>query len=198
MRPRRCSVAVGRQPAALARAAVAAVGAVLVLGATACGGGDDGAATATTRSDLRDPEGTTTTAEPLPEDAAVAAYRAAYEAYLAALDPPDPTSPDLPLLFGGDALTAIVDTVLSARDQGVRVEATMEMDPAVVSATDDEVVLEDCVVETNAVYDLGTGEQTDAGTYTTHRRATVVQAADGTWVVGAFEKLEEPCTPGDG
>ncbi|HEX6420541.1 MAG TPA: hypothetical protein VFZ77_18720 [Acidimicrobiales bacterium] len=200
MRPGRWSLATARQAPTVVRAVVATLAGLAVMGAAACGGGGSGgdAATGATRPVPRDDEGATTTVAPLPEDQAIAAYRAAYGAYLAALDPPDPASPDLPRYFGGDALTTIVDTVLSARDQGVRVDASMEMEPVVVSATDSEVVLEDCVVETNTVYDAGTGEPTDSGTYTTHRRATVAVAHDGTWVVQAFVKLEEPCSPPHG
>jgi hypothetical protein len=182
------------------RTLVAAVTILPVAGAAACGGdaGRD-SATASTASALG-PGGdgaTTTSAPPAPEDEAVAAYRGAYGAYLAALDPPDPLAPDLPELFGGEALGTIIDAVLSARDQGVRVDASMEMNPTVVSATGGEVVLEDCVVETNTVYDAATGEPTDSGTYVNHRRVTVVNH-DGSWVVEAFERLEAPCTPAAG
>jgi hypothetical protein len=56
------------------------------------------------------------------------------------------------------------------------------------------VVLADCAVETNTTYDAATGAERDSGEYVHNRRATVVNI-QGVWSVGAFEQVEEPCTP---
>jgi hypothetical protein len=186
-----------------ARALASAAMVLLALGSSACGddggadesgaGGEDELADDTTSSG-DDDTGTTTTAEPSPEDQAIAAYRAAYDAYMAALNPPNPQSADLIRTFSGEALTAIVDTVFRARDEGVYVVGSFEMHPEVVSATPSEVILADCVVETNTTYDAATRTEKDSGTYVHNRKATVVNTK-GVWSVAAFEQLEEPCTP---
>jgi hypothetical protein len=182
-----------------ARALAAAATVLVVLGLAACGGdgGGDGAGAATdTAEDATSSTAaeSTTTAAATPEEQAIAAYRAAYDAYFAALDPPNPQSADLMRGFSGEALTTMIDTVFRARDEGVFVVGSFEMHPEVVSATPREVVLVDCVVETNTTYDAATQAERDSGTYVHNRKATVVNA-DGVWTVAAFEQLEEPCTP---
>ena len=100
-------------------------------------------------------------------------------------------------LFSGEALSTMTDTVFRALNQGVYVDGSFEMHPEVVSSTDTEVVLADCVVETNTTYDRATGAEKDSGRYVHNRRATVVNT-QGVWTVAAFEQLEEPCTPQGG
>jgi hypothetical protein len=168
----------------------------LTLALAACGGGggdDDDASKATTTTTAA-PDESTTTAEPTPDEQAIAAYRAAYDAYFAALNPPNPQSTDLMRLFSGEALSTMVDTIFQARNQGVYVVGSFDMHPEVVSSAPTEVVLSDCVVETNTTYDSATGAQKDSGQYVHNRRATVVNI-QGVWSVSAFEQLEEPCTP---
>jgi hypothetical protein len=185
-----------------ARTLAAAVAAMLVLGMVACGGDDDSAAGDTEQATEAADDATTTTAAessattaaPTPEDQAVAAYRAAYDAYFAALNPPNPQSPELMAGFSGEALTTMIDTVFRARDDGVYVVGSFEMHPEVASATATEVLLVDCVVETNTTFDAATGAERDSGRYVHNRRATVVNT-DGVWSVAAFEHVEEQCTP---
>ena len=186
-----------------ARTLAAAVAAMLVLGLVACGGDDDSAAGDTEQATEAADDATTTTAgessattttSPAPEDQAIAAYRAAYDAYFAALNPPNPQSPELMTGFSGDALTTMIDTVFRARDEGVYVVGSFEMHPEVAFATATEVLLVDCVVETNTTFDAATGAERDSGRYVHNRRATVVNT-DGVWSVAAFEHVEEQCTP---
>lgn len=175
-----------------------AVGAALslTLAVAACGGDDDDGSSIETTTTAA-PEESTTTAEPTPDEQAIEAYLAAYDAYFAALNPPNPQSADLMRLFSGEALTTMIDTIFRARNQGVYVVGSFEMHPEVVSSTPTEVVLADCVVETNTTYDAATGAEQDSGEYVHNRRATVVNI-QGVWSVGAFEQLEEPCTPEGG
>jgi len=179
-----------------ARALAVAAALSLTLAVAACGGGggDDDDASHETTTTTAAPDESTTTAEPTPEDQAIAAYRAAYDAYFAALNPPNPQSTDLMRLFSGEALSTMVDTIFQARNQGVYVVGSFEMHPEVVSSAATEVVLADCVVETNTTYDAATGAQKDSGQYVHNRRATVSNI-QGVWSVSAFEQLEEPCTP---
>ena len=178
-----------------------ALACLCLLGLGACGGDDDGTADEGSSS-TRPSEGTATTeaessettAAPTPEDQAIAAYLAAYDAYFAALNPPNPQSTDLMSGFSGEALTTMIDTVFRAQSEGVYVDGSFEMHPEVASATATEVLLTDCVVETNTTYDAATRQPRDTGTYVHNRRATVVNV-EGVWSVSAFEHLEEPCTP---
>jgi hypothetical protein len=176
-----------------------ALGAALSLSfaLAACGGGDDDDDALDTTTTTSAPDESTTTAEPTPEEQAIQAYQAAYDAYFAALNPPNPQSTDLMRLFSGDALTSMVNTIFQARNQGVYVVGSFEMHPEVVSSAPTEVQLADCVVETNTTYDATTGAQRDSGQYVHNRRATVVNI-QGVWSVSAFEQLEEPCTPQGG
>ena len=177
-----------------ARAVAAGAALSLTFALVACGGDDDDASNETTTTTTTAPDESTTTAEPTPEEQAIAAYQAAYDAYFAALNPPNPQSSDLMRLFSGEALTTMVNTIFQARNQGVYVVGSFEMHPEVVSSAPTEVQLADCVVETNTTYDAATGAQKDSGQYVHNRRATVVNI-QGVWSVSAFEQLEEPCTP---
>jgi hypothetical protein len=167
-----------------------------------CGGGEDGTDEVVGATIAEDESATTggaasaTTASPTPEEQAIAAYEAAYDAYFNALNPPNPQSTELAEAFSGEARTAMIDAVFEAQRQGVYVIGTVEIDPRVETSTADEVVLNDCAVETNTTYDAATKAVKDQGSYPTHRRTTVVNLDGGAWTVDSFEQLEEPCTPG--
>jgi hypothetical protein len=184
------------------RALAVAATALTFVGVAACGGDDDDSGGASAVEDVEttaeaDPgDASTTTTPSTPEEQAVAAYRAAYDAYLQALNPPNPQSMALGTSFGGEALTTIIDMVFQASNQGVYVVGSMEMNPEILSATAQEVLVSDCVVETNTTYDAATNQPTDSGTYVHNRRATIVNH-DGTWTVDAFERVEEQCTPAE-
>jgi hypothetical protein len=186
----------------------AAVAAALVAGLGACGGGDDETASddeiEAASDDLEPGDETTTTGddEPstagpaTPEEQAIVAYNQAFEAFFAALNPPDPRSPALAQTFGGDALVEVTSAVRQAQSEAVYVVGSMETHPRVESASSTEVVLVDCAVETNTTYDAATAQVKDEGSYASHRRSTVVNH-DGRWTVDEFEQLEEPCDPGE-
>src|SRR5262245_33504144 len=111
-----------------ARALAATVALLLALAAAACGGGggDDDDASKETTTTTAAPDESTTTAAPTPEEQAIAAYRAAYDAYFAALNPPNPQSSDLLRLFSGEALTTMINTIFQARNQGVYVVGSFD------------------------------------------------------------------------
>jgi hypothetical protein len=137
-----------------------------------------------------------TTAPPTPEDEAIRAYGAAYDAFFEALNPPNPQSRELAEAFSGEARTAMIEAVFDAQRQGVYVVGSVETHPRIESSTASEVILVDCAVETNTTYDATTRAVKDQGSYPTNRRTTVVNVEGGTWTVDSFVLLEEPCTPG--
>jgi hypothetical protein len=190
---------VGKPGAPLTLVALTAL-AFVVAG---CGGDDDGGSEEVTGASAAADESTTTeeaasgtTAPPTPENEAIRAYGAAYDAFFEALNPPNPQSPELAEAFSGEARTAMIEAVFEAQRQGVYVVGSVETHPRVESSTVSEVILVDCAVETNTTYDATTRAVKDEGSYPTHRRTTLVNVGGGTWTVDSFVLLEGPCTPG--
>lgn len=186
------------------RARLLAVAAtLLMLGAGACGGDDGG-----DDEDAQDVEssaevgeagdgagdGTTTTTEPpTPEELAVAVYHESWEVTFRALDPPEQL-PGISETLTGVARSEIVNLVAEKARLGHRIEGSMAPHPVVVSATDTEVVLDDCAVENSVEYDNAGTVVDTAEDVAFNYRVTVVNE-DGTWKVAEFERREEPCEP---
>jgi hypothetical protein len=183
---------VGKPGAPLTLVALAAL--AFTLGG--CGGDDVGGTDTAAEDETNTTEAAAaTTAPPTPEDEAITAYGAAYDAFFHALNPPNPQSPELAKAFSGEARTAMIDVVFEAQSQGVYVVGSVEINPRVESSTANEVVLVDCAVETNTTYDAATRAVKDQGSYPTHRRTTIVNLGGGAWAVDSFEQLEGPCAP---
>jgi hypothetical protein len=184
-----------------ARALVWAAALTLVLGLAACGGGgddDDAEASGDTPSEssTTEPDGTTTTAPPTPEEQAIAAYEASWDAEFVALNPPNPLHPGLTDVFTGEAAQTIAGIIVETQNAGQYYVGSMETHPTVASATAEEVLLNDCTIENSTTYDATTGAVVETGPYPPRSRQIEVVNQDGTWRVSVIRTLEDPCTPG--
>lgn len=177
--------------------ALAVVAAALALGMVACGGddgGDDEAEAGNETSSAPSSETTTSTAPSTPEELAVAAYQASWDATFRAMNPPTQI-PEIAELHTGEALSETVNLIATKQRVGNRIEGSMEPHPEVVSATSTEVLLDDCAVENSVEYDAAGAVVDTAENAAYNYRVTLVNE-DGTWKVSDFELREEPCTPG--
>lgn len=180
-----------------ARVLAALTAAMLALGLGACGGDDAEDADDTEAADTAGAgEGagrdtTTTTEPPTPEELAVAAYRAHWEATMRAMDPPTEL-PEIAETTTGQALSERLNGINRRARLGHRVEGTVEVDPQVVSVTGSEILLDDCAVENSVEYDANGGVVDTAEDAAYGWRVTMVDE-DGTWKVAMFEQREEAC-----
>lgn len=180
--------------------AAGAIAAGLMLMLAACGddGEDDTAETDTTEeSSEGEPDGTDpeeTEEELSPEDEVLAAYEAAWDAVVAAYDPPDPEHPDLLATFGGDALLRHQVALENYQLDGLSEVATSsENDPQVASLVDDTAVVEDCIKEVTEMLDTETREpQKEPQEVTVHSRRHM-ERTEGTWKIVQVETLGESC-----
>jgi hypothetical protein len=178
-------------------AGVAAV--TLAFGLTGCGDDGEGATEAsdepTETTDGADDAGaTTTTAAPTPEEAAMAAYQASWDATFGSLDPAQEL-PEVAETMTGDALSETRNLIGEKARLGHRIEGSMQTSPVVVSAGESEVLLDDCAVETSVEYDAG-GAVVDTAEGTSFNYRVTVVNEEGAWKVSQFERREEPCDAG--
>lgn len=176
---------------------------LLMVGAAACGGddggGDEDAQDVESAAEVDEAgdgagDGTTTTTEPrTPGGLAIAAYHESWEVTFRALDPPEQL-PEIAETHTGAALSETVNLVAEKARLGHRVEGSMAPHPVVVSATDTEVLLDDCAIENSVEYDGGGAVVDTAEDAAYNYRVTVVNEG-GTWKVARFERREEPCAP---
>lgn len=177
-----------------ARVRAAFVSAVLAAGMAACGGDDDAAAGSETTESSSLAEGTTTTtARPSPEDLAVAAYVASWDATFRAVNPPEQL-PEIAELHTGEALSETVNLIATKQRLGHRIEGSMAPNPVVVSTTSTEVLLDDCAIENSVEYDAA-GAVVDTAENAAYNYQVTIVNEDGAWKVADFERREEPCEP---
>jgi hypothetical protein len=174
-----------------------AVVALAALVVAACGDDDTGAVTSIPSSGDRRSDATATTAgADSPQAQAVAVYEEG-QTYLSDLlghRPPDPTDPGLEDYFSGDALSGSRDVVAALLSDNEYADSTVTTDPHVVDASDDSVVLDDCLQEQVTRFDVTSGEQKTTGSSSYNLHVTVL-AAGGAWKVDQIEIREDPCTP---
>jgi hypothetical protein len=168
--------------------------AVTAAALAACGrGGDDG------RGSGPDAPPATASAEPTgstvlePEELAVTAYNASWDATFRALDPPQEL-PEIRQLMTGEALSETLSMIGTKAVLGNRVDGSMQTHPRVVSATASEVVLADCAVENSVEYDAR-GEVVDPADGVRFNYLVTVVMEEGVWKVSDFDRRDEPCTP---
>jgi hypothetical protein len=136
---------------------------------------------------------TTSTAPPTPEQQAVAAYEASWEATFRALNPPTQL-PEITELHTGEALSETVNLIATKQRLGHRVEGSTAPHPVIVSATSTEVLLDDCAIENSIEYD-GAGAVVDTAEGAAYNYRVTVVNEEGVWKVADFERREEPCEP---
>jgi hypothetical protein len=175
-------------------AGVAAV--TLALGLTGCGDDGEGGTEASDEpTETTDGTGeTTTTAAPTPEEAAMAAYQASWDATFGSLDPAQEL-PEVAETMTGAALSETRNLIGEKARLGHRIEGSMQTSPVVVSAGESEVLLDDCAVESSVEYDAGGAVVDTAEGMSFNYRVTVVNE-EGAWKVSQFERREEPCDAG--
>ncbi|MGH9185357.1 MAG: hypothetical protein ACRD0U_06035 [Acidimicrobiales bacterium] len=175
----------------------------------ACGGDDDDGAGTTTTTTERETTTTTerettttssttpTTAPPAtPEQQAIAVYDRYWTVLFAAGAIPDPDYPALAEVATGGHLARAQDTIERFVNEGLRGEGRVVTSNALVeSATDQEIILRDCLVMENSKLRADTGEVIESGTATFSYRITVVPDA-GVWKVEEIFNEEASCVPG--
>ena len=177
------------------RMATAAVALALLL--AGCGGSGEPAAggEVPTPPTTASPASTSTTVSTAEiEQAVVDAYLTSWEAYHAASDPADPTSPALAETMTGPALEQAVESLEAFRITG-RVGrfpegSIAERHPEVVSLLGQEATVRDCRVDDSQIVIAATGEVVNDLVGTARYEASMV-AEDGRWKVRSLTVVEE-------
>ncbi|MGH9009571.1 MAG: hypothetical protein ACRDYF_06940 [Acidimicrobiia bacterium] len=174
--------------------AVLGLAALLAVALAACSSDGSPAAdrepSTTTTSTI--PTSTTTALDP--GAAAVAGYRAFWQAFLAAADPMNPEDPRLAEHATGEELVAVHSSFLAAKAAGNVIRGTFDLAPKVVSADTTTVVLRDCYDDQTGVYSAATGERQDKDDPRRHLVTVTVKFVDGAWKVASVKREGEGCT----
>ena len=135
---------------------------------------------------------TTTTLDP--QAAAVAGYRAFWQAFLAAGDPMNPEDPRLAEHATGEQLAAVRKSFLAAKAAGNVIRGSLDLAPKVVSADATTVVLRDCYGDGTGLYSTATGARQDKETTQRVLVTATVTFVDGVWKVSAVKHEGDGCT----
>ncbi len=196
--------------AARARALAAALAVAVLVGPAACGGGGEGggdgdteagedATSADAGSDATgadDPAGTTTTEALTPEEEVVRDYEAAFAAFAAAANPPDPEHPDFLARFTGDTLDRLQGTLRQYAGINAGADTSTELHPSDVVVVGDSATLVDCMVDHTQMVDLASGEPVGEAGETVQHLDVQLERADGVWKIALLTERTDPCTPG--
>jgi hypothetical protein len=163
-----------------------------VVFAACSSGGSPAADRSTTTSTVPTTSTTTTTLEP--QAAAVAAYRAFWQAFLAAGDPMNPEDPRLAEHATGEELAAVRKSFLAAKAAGNVIRGTLDLAPKVVSAEATTVVLRDCYGDGTGLYNATTGARQDKETPGRQLVTATVTLVDGVWKVATVKHEGDGCT----
>lgn len=175
-----------------------AVAVTLLLAAAACSGsssGKDKEASPTTQPEQ--PVTTVTTAaKPSVETEVLGAYRAFWDAYLAAADPMNPEDPRLAERATGGELETVQKAFLARRSAGEVIRGTLDLAPRVASVNPDRTAatVTDCYADHTGVYDAATGTRKDTESGVRHLVA-VEMVLQGTWKVASVTLERDGCTP---
>jgi len=173
---------------ALAGAAVAAV----LLTACSSGGSKRPEQAGPTTTTSTAPTTTTTTLDP--QAAAVAGYRAFWQAFLAAGDPMNPEDPRLGEHATGDELAAVRKSFLAAKAAGNVIRGSLDLAPKVVSADATTVVLRDCYGDQTGLYSATTGTRQDKDNPSRQLVTATVTLVEGVWKVSRVTHEGDGCT----
>ena len=165
----------------------------VVLAAVACSssGGDGTAATSTTA-----PSSTTVTSTTAPsvDETVLGAYRAFWDAYLAAADPMDPEHPLLAQHATGEQLGILQRAFLARKAGGEVIRGALDLAPRVVSVLGDEATVRDCYLDNTGVFDAATGERKDRASGVRHLVSASMRLDGGSWKVSRIDKEGDGCT----
>jgi hypothetical protein len=147
----------GRRPAAAILAAVALAACSSHGGKKAEGSGSTTGQAATVSS--TEPTTTATTTAPVPDDQqqVLAAYRAFWDAYIAASNPMNPEHPALVDHAADGELDTVRRTILARRSAGEVFKGTMDLAPNVTAVTGARATVRDCQDDNLVVVDAATG-----------------------------------------
>ena len=163
--------------------------ALLALSA-ACSGGGHGA-TATTQPRSESATSSTATAG---EQEALDAYRAFWDAYLAAADPMDPLSTRLSDHATGTELETVRTAFIARRSGGEVIRGTVDLAPRVVSIVGDAATVRDCYLDNTGVYDAATGTRKDTATGVRHLITASLVREGTAWKVSDLKREGDGCT----
>ena len=176
-----------RPPALLAVAVLAA----MVVAGCASDGSPDADRPGETTTTSTAPT-TTTTLDP--QAAAVAGYRAFWQAFLSAGDPMNPEDPRLAEHATGEQLAAVRKSFLAAKAAGNVIRGSLDLAPKVVSADATTVVLRDCYGDGTGLYSAATGARQDKETAQRVLVTATVTLVEGVWKVSAVKHEGDGCT----
>lgn len=172
--------------------------AAVALAGCAGGGSGDGSGTAEPSGEVEGPTtssevGTTISDE---EQAVIDAYLAELDAFYAAANPPNPDHPALERTATGEELQAVRNFLKELRSDGLAVRRGDETRnrPVLISMTQQEAVIRDCVTDADVQFKRSSGEIVDDKVVHGRWQARLVHV-DGTWKVASanFNETGEPC-----
>ena len=178
----------GRTRPAVIRQVVVACG--LALLAVTCNGnrkevGTGGPTTAVAPS--------TTSAAKTAEEQVLDDYRKGWNAFLAALDPPNPNHPDFLRYTTGDALTQSKSYMLELQAGGLVGRGSFEFNASLRSLQGDRAVVWDCSFDRSFKYDAKTGELRDDPNPVKDSIQTEMVREGDVWKHARVTNLEGPC-----
>jgi hypothetical protein len=169
----------------------ASIAAAVALGASCSSGGGSAAPSTMTR---RPPTSVGSTSTVAPGEAEVlGAYRAFWDAYLAAADPMDPASPLLAQHATGTQLETVQRAFLARRAGGEVIRGTLDLAPRVISIVGDTAAVRDCYLDNTGVYDAA-GTRKDAASGVRHLVTATLKLDGGVWKVSDLKKEGDGCT----
>lgn len=170
---------------------VRTTGVAVVAAAVLAGACTDSADTATTTTAV-----TATSTTVAPDEAAVlAAYRAFWDAYLAAADPMDPSHPALARHAASPELGRLQRAFLARRAAGEVIRGTLDLAPTIVRIDDTTAAVRDCYLDSAGIYDAGTGKRKDTPTGVRHQILVTLTLEHGIWKVRDIDKEADGCVP---
>lgn len=175
------------------RKRIAGLGLVGLAIVSACDGSANDRAQPTTTTST--PAATTTTGEPA-RGAAIAGYRAYWDAYLASADPMDPNNPALAKTATGPALEAVQRSFLALRSAGKVIRGELDLAPKVTALEASAATVEDCYGDETGVYEAASGKREDTPTGQRHLVTATLRLEGDTWKVEQLEDNGLGCTVG--
>jgi hypothetical protein len=170
------------------------VAAAVALALPSCSSSEDGEANRTATSATSASTATTTTTAPDAGTAAVAAYRAFWQAYLAAADPMAPEDPRLAEHATGEELATVRKAFLGYKAAGQAIRGTLDLAPKAVSVEGGTVLVRDCYDDQTGVYSVASGARQDQDNPDRHLITATVVNENGTWKVAAIKREGGGCT----
>lgn len=167
----------------------------LTVTLSACSSGDSPESGSSSTRPNESTSSTSTTIDPA-EMEVLAAYRAYWDAYIAASNPMNPADPRLPALATGRELEQVTRRFLERRRKGEIFKGSIDLRPTKVKIDGDEATLEDCSLDGLGVYDAKDPTVLKEPPDTERRRERVVmRRVDGAWKVAEVEGLPGTCKP---